>query len=174
MRDDAFTPLVLRRVRAHASDPAPSETREAIAAPEEPIAHPNQTDEPGMSAPKALPSTLPDAGCTSPTCIQRARTLAIRLAGEACARALKQAIAKNPLFVARFVGDALTAAGLPADATVRLCALDAPVCRAGVAAAIEVDDSLGRGDVIVAACDGTLRAVLDERAALLVRAASDV
>ena len=104
---------------------------------------------------------------------QLVRALAIRLAGEACARALRQAVVRNPLFIARFVDDAIAAAGSPARATVRLCSLDAAAVGETSDRTVLIDDALARGDVVVETQSGAVCANVADRARLLVRACAD-
>ena len=101
------------------------------------------------------------------------RERAIRLAGIACARALHEAIARNPLFVVRFVDDALAASGDAKGARVRLSAPDAAVCAGVVRCDVVADDALAPGEVVVESDGGSLRASIETRAERLVRAAAD-
>ena len=101
------------------------------------------------------------------------RALAIRLAGEACARALHQAIARNPLFVARFVDDALRAAGGQNGARARVRHEAAAACANRVRCDLASDDALAPGEVVVETASGSVRATLEDRAQILVRAAAD-
>jgi hypothetical protein len=97
------------------------------------------------------------------------RATAIRIAAAACARALRYAVDRNPRLVARFVDEALRAAGGPRDAIVRVAPA---VASAGVASRdhdLVADLSLSPGDVFIDCAAGTLGATLDERAELLVR-----
>ena len=101
------------------------------------------------------------------------RERAIKIAGEACARALRQAIARNPLFVARFVDDAMEAAGRETSKSVRLSPADAAACRDRVPTSVVADDALAPGEVVVEAAHGIVTATIDERARILVRAVAD-
>jgi hypothetical protein len=100
----------------------------------------------------------------------RVRAAAIRFAAAACARALRYAVDRNPRLVARFVDEALRAAGSPHNAVIRV----APAVTAVGAELKEhdfvADPSLAPGDVFIDCTAGTLGATLDERAEILVRA----
>lgn len=102
----------------------------------------------------------------------RVRDEAIRLAATACSRALRYAVDRNPRLVARFVDDALRAAGSPRHAIVRV----APSATASAQEQREhdyvADTSLAPGDVFIVCADGTLGATIEQRAEGLVRAAS--
>lgn len=99
------------------------------------------------------------------------REQAIGIAGKACARALHAAIARNPLFIARFVEDAIAAAG-PSPTRVRLSPADAQACGAFVDAEVVADRLVARGEVVVDTADGSVRATIEKRCAILVRAAA--
>jgi hypothetical protein len=102
----------------------------------------------------------------------RIRSAAIGLAAAACARALRYAIDRNPRLLARFVDDALRAAGGPQHATVRLAA-SAPLSGGEPGDHDFITDaSLSPGDVFVDCADGTLGATIEQRAQGLVRAVS--
>ncbi|HET9343300.1 MAG TPA: FliH/SctL family protein [Candidatus Eremiobacteraceae bacterium] len=101
------------------------------------------------------------------------RERATKIAGEACARALREAIARNPLFVARFVDDAMEVAGQGSGTTVRLSPVDAAACRDRVAASVAADETLASGDVVVETAHGIVSATVDQRARLLARAVAD-
>lgn len=101
------------------------------------------------------------------------RERAIKIAGEACARALREAIARNPLFVARFVDDALAAAGQGSDKTVRLSPVDAMACSDRLGVSVVADEALALGEVAVETAHGIVTATIEQRAGLLVRAAAD-
>lgn len=97
------------------------------------------------------------------------REQAINIAGEACARALQLAVARNPLFVARFVDAAIEAAGRGGAKTVRLSPVDAAACHGRTTACVVADESVARGEVIVETADGTVGATMQQRAQILVR-----
>jgi hypothetical protein len=151
-----FEPLRPRRfVRAAAPEPEPP-----TAAPTTPAI------EPKSQAPVEaviLPDTFDAA----------VRACAIRFAAIACARALREAIARNPLFVARFVDDAILAAGRIEGARVRLSPQDAAACADMLACEIIADKALQTGEVRIEKDGCSVGATLQERAALLVRAAAD-
>jgi len=109
----------------------------------------------------------------SDACAAAVREEAIRLAGLACARALHEAIARNPLFVTRFVEDALRASGDTSRARVRLRPVEASTCAGAVKCDVVADDALEPGEVVVECDRGTVRATIEERARRLARAAAD-
>lgn len=106
--------------------------------------------------------------CDSERCDVVVRERAIALAAEACAQALHVAIARNPLFVARFVDDAMRAAGAGQAKAVRLHPASAAVCTVGCE--IVADPTLESGEVVVDAATGPIHATIAQRADLLVRA----
>ncbi len=99
------------------------------------------------------------------------RSEAIRLASIACGRALRHAVVLHPRTIAGFVDDALAAAGNPRHARIWLHP-DAGTQRDMDHEQIW-DAKLEPGDVIVEHEDVMLRADLERRSALLVRAAAD-
>jgi len=102
----------------------------------------------------------------------RIRAVAIDLAATACARALHYAIDRNPRLVARFVDDALRAAGNPRNAVVRVAPAVTAVGAASRQHDFVADPSLAPGDVSIECAEGTVGATVEERAALLVRGAA--
>jgi len=98
------------------------------------------------------------------------RAAAIRFAADACARALHYAVDRNPRLVARFVDEALRAAGSPHNAVVRVAPAATSVGVASKKHDFVADSSLEMGDVFIDSATGTLGATLEERAELLVRA----
>lgn len=121
----------------------------------------------------ATQETAGSPACDPAACAIRVREQAIALAGQACARALREAIARNPLFVARFVDDALLAAGQSAVARVRLCPDAAAACAGRVRCEVVADGAMSPGEVVIETQGGAIRATLDERAHALARAAAD-
>ena len=105
-------------------------------------------------------------------CRARLREEAIRIAGSACARALGTAVARNPLFVARFVDEALRALGDPPGACIRVNPVIAPIV-SGADRVVTSDESLKAGDVRVEYGGASVGATLEERASLLARAIAD-
>lgn len=101
------------------------------------------------------------------------RARAIELAGVACARALHAAVARNRLFVARFVDDAIAAAGKSSAKRVRLSPDDAAAIAGRVGADVVADPAVEAGEVVVETPSGSVRATIEERSASLVRAAAD-
>jgi len=151
-----FTPLRPRRfVRAVAPEPEPPPAPAATHAVEQETPAPIET---------AI--VADDFGAAVRAC-------AIRFAAIACARALREAIARNPLFVARFVDDAILAAGGIEGARVRLSPQDAAACADTLACEIVADAALQTGEVRIEKDGGSVGATLDQRAGLLVRAAAD-
>ncbi|HZW73377.1 MAG TPA: hypothetical protein VFF43_07505, partial [Caldimonas sp.] len=87
--------------------------------------------------------------------------------------ALHEAIVRNPLFVARFVDDAVEAAGRATCKRVRLSPVDAAACNGRIDLDVVADGRIGAGDVIVEAIGGTVEATVGRRARVLARAAAD-
>jgi hypothetical protein len=163
-RSDDFVPFIARRIeRQPCVDVAPP----ADVAGEEAEARRPHDDET-----QTLPPP-PSRECDPPPGDAAARELAIRLAGIACARALHEAVARNPLFVARFVDDALQAFGDAKHARVRLRTVEAAACANTIGCDVVADDALAPGEVVVQSEGGALRASIEARAARLVRAAAD-
>jgi hypothetical protein len=160
--DDVFEPFVPRRIERHAvsaSDATPAAML-LVPKPEPPVQGINDSPSAVLATPPRDPLV----------CSAAVRAMAIRLASAACARALREAVARNPLFVARFVDEALRAAGDPADASVRLSPSDARLCAGFIRCDTIADTGLERGHVIVHAPSGAIEATIDERASTLVRA----
>jgi Flagellar assembly protein FliH len=151
-----FAPLRPRRF-VRATEPRPETP---------PAPPPAPAIEPEDAAPVEAVS-LPDNFATA------VRACAIRFAAIACARALHEAIARNPLFVARFVNDAILAAGGIEGARVRLSPQDAAACADTLACEIIADTALQTGEVRIEKNGCSAGATLEERASLLVRAAAD-
>jgi len=181
MTQNGFTPfeprVVIVRPRAQATplDPGSDAVREESVSPASP-----QSVENVLSVPDALDQTDPAEDREDEAkCCDEARTAAsvreraIKIAGEACARALREAIARNPLFVARFVDDAIEAAGSGSGKVVRLSPVDATACRGRLAMSVVSDEGVASGEVVVETAHGTVAATIDQRAQLLVRAVAD-
>jgi hypothetical protein len=162
--DDAFEPFVPRRIERHAVKTSDATPAAARLAPEREREPPAQRVDEAPAAVHAPPTRDPLA------CSAAVRAMAIRLASAACASALREAVARNPLFVARFVDEALRAAGDPLDANVRLNPFDARLCAGFIHCDTIADAGLERGQVIVHAGSGAIEATIDERASTLVRA----
>jgi hypothetical protein len=96
------------------------------------------------------------------------REEAIRIATQACALAMRTSVANDAAFVSRLVDEALELCGGLEVCAVRLHPQDAASVDAG-AAAIESDESVERGNVVVATTAGSLQTSIDERATLLAR-----
>jgi hypothetical protein len=161
---DAFEPFVPRRVSGEAGRGA-----------EQPQAAETQEKTPGCTV-DAVPDAPPvdrTPACDPDVCAVTLREMAIRLAGAACARALHEAIARNPLFITRFVDDALRAAGAPPDARARLRPDAAALCAGRVPCEVVADGGMAPGAVEIQTGCGSLRATLEERALALARAAAD-
>lgn len=170
MTPDGFAPFVPRIVVVRRQAEAiPPSTASAAGSEEEVLPAPAQPD------PKP-PVEVRDeeARCRGEErTVESVRELAIKIAGEACARALREAIAKNPLFVARFVDDAMEAAGRGSGNTVRLSPVDAVSCRGRLAMSVVADSGVAPGEVVVETPHGIVTASIDQRAYLLVRAVAD-
>ena len=99
------------------------------------------------------------------------REEAIRFASIAAARALRVALVDEAA-IAKYVDDALRACGHGGRATVRLHPRDARVYRSTHDVDVVGDDSCEVGQVVIELPTGSFGATVDERAALLVRAAA--
>jgi hypothetical protein len=181
MTQDGFAPFVPRVVivrptaQATSLDPGSNAVTEESAS-----AASAKSVEKFLSAPDAIDRSDPvEHRDDEAKCCGEARTAAsvreraIKIAGEACARALREAIARNPLFVARFVDDAIDAAGRGSGKTVRLSPVDAAACRGRVAVSVVADEGVAPGEVVVETTHGTVAATIDQRAQVLVRAVAD-
>lgn len=181
MPDTGFVPFAPRRL-CSASDSARNASDDPAAGhgeaePQEPIAESGTLDEPAAVESETIiadePSTALDPSrghnCADvdAACI---RAAAIRFAADACARALHYAVDRNPRLVARFVDEALRAAGSPHNAVVRVAPGATSVGVASKEHDFVADSSLEMGDVFIDCATGTLGATLEERAELLVRA----
>ena len=167
----SFTPLRLRRIVERLEPQSPPSLVDAAPSDDADEMRAVDGDEGAHQQPTA------SCGCDQrrvECTMDDVRTLAVRLAADACARALGHAVAKNPLFVVRFVNAAIAAAGWPQRAVARLCEHDAEVCRGFLAIDTRPDSTLGPGDVILETDGGSVRATLAERAHLLVRSAADL
>ena len=180
MAQGAFEPLRPRRVcitEQPAVDVAPFSHEPHVREPDRPSSDvPDATatfSNDALSVSQQASAAALGSSCDSSMCVATLRKLAIALAAKACARALHEAIARNPLFVVRFVDDALRAAGFEDSATVRLCAVDASACAYRLRGDVIADATLARGEVIVELAGGSIGASIEERAAGLVRAAAD-
>jgi flagellar assembly protein FliH len=160
--DDVFEPFVPRRIERHAATASSAPPAVAAIAPE--------PEPPAQDIDDALPAVFVPPQPDPLACSAAVRAMAIRLASAACARALREAVARNPLFVARFVDEALRAAADPVDASVRLNPSDARLCAGFIPCDTIADAGLERGQVIVQAGSGAIEATIDERASTLVRA----
>jgi hypothetical protein len=160
----AFVPRVLVREKPTATEPGTATDRQAHAV--EAV----RSEPAGQKVEQRVES---HARCNPAACEGRVRALAIVLAGRACARALHAAVAKNPLFVRRFVDDALHAASSPSHARVLLCARDAAACGGRMDCDVVSDDALSGGEIVVETTAGLVRATIEQRAEALVRAAAD-
>jgi hypothetical protein len=99
------------------------------------------------------------------------REEAIRFASIATARALRTTLAQDAAALTCYVDDALRACGRVVRARVRLHPVDAALYRPRSDVEIIADASSARGEVTVETDTGTLGATIEERAALLARAA---
>ena len=182
MPDNGFVPFAPRRLR-RPGDSAIAEVERAAARvveepPETEVAQgpvmaedggriESETGDADVPLPAQDSSTAHRCTDVDAACI---RAAAIRYAAAACARALRYAIDRNPRLIARFVDDALRAAGSPHNAVVRVAPAVTSVGAASKEHDFVADSSLAPGDVFVDCPAGTLGAMLEERAELLVRA----
>jgi flagellar assembly protein FliH len=165
---DGFDPFEPRRISRM---PLPQDAPED--APEE---APERSAEPPAPAEEqpAAPSFVCDpAPCDGAECAALARNQAIRLASAACARVLHLAFLRNPFFIARFVDDAIRAAGGEANARIRLRPEAATLCAGRVKCEIVADAALSPGEVVAETELGTIGATIEERARSLVRSMLD-
>jgi len=178
-----FEPYVPRRAGLRADAAGPAAVSEAQPAnSEEPIESLHR-GEAEVDPPSTEPEDRSDTptvrehdatgGCDPAACANRLRAEAIRLAASACALALKTAVARNPMFVARFVDDALQALRSRPDVRARLHPRSAAACAATLACEVLPDESLGDGDVVVEAGESSVRATIEERSLILVRRIAD-
>lgn len=93
---------------------------------------------------------------------------AIRIATQACALAIRTSLANDAAFVSHLVDEALELCGGLEVCAVRLHPRDTAGVDAG-AAAVESDESLACGDVVVTTSAGLLQTGIDGRATLLTR-----
>jgi hypothetical protein len=196
MHDAEFMPLRPRRQRAAAAplasddiEPA-GELRSAPASPphsadgppaivvsENDVA-PNQDSSEDVSFEEEVePAETPPAAARDPNDEEeRAASLrdeAIRFASIATARALRTTLAHDAAALTRYVDDALHACGRVTRARVRLHPADAQLYRPRRDVEVIADTSAMRGQVAVETDTGTVGATIEERAALLARAAAD-
>lgn len=193
MPDADFAPL---RPRRHGAAEAPDEVQEAQPSGEvvpAPIALPQPADGPKTASPPANVAPIPQhsedasaqgvwnlesppgASCERGDEAERAAELrdeAIRFASIATARALRTALAHDAAALTRYVDDALQACGRVTSARVRLHPADAALYRPRRGVEIIADAAAQRGDVAVEGDTGIVSATIEERAGLLVRAAS--
>ena len=168
MSENGFMPFVPRRLERHcASAPATSDQTASTEDPPVPaVVEPENIS--GLSGEVAAACAI-EAGDSD---VVSVRDLAIELAAAACARALRYAVDRNPRLLARFVDDALRAAGNPKDAAVRVAPATSITGDHAGTHTFVADPSLSPGDVVVSCESGTLGATIEDRAARLVRAAS--
>jgi hypothetical protein len=164
-----------------------SEAREESAKPLELVPatmttalEPGDACEPEAGAP-VVPSEDPPALCGeaalagAPDALEQVALLreeAARFAAIACARALRATLADVPGTINRFVDDALRACGRVPHATVRLHPDDALAYRPQRDVDVIADPSCELGSVSVQTEDGVVAATIDQRAALLAKAAA--
>jgi len=181
MTDNGFTPLVPRRLVGEQTPLAPPDIGEQA-----PLAPPDVRGQASLAPPdvrgqaslaplevsaerrRALLLTRVSAESEE----TRIRAAAVDLAATACARALRYAVDRNPRLLARFVDDALRAAGSPKSATVRVAPPTAIAAEATIEHDVVADSTLSPGDVFVNCDAGEIGATIEERAARLVRAAA--
>ena len=199
MGDGDFVPFVPRRVSHASGEPPVCELPIEGPPPDEPeeVAHdtpasgipsanddravePIPSDAPahnGAGVPvssttdEILASTVEDVAAAACDHSLAIRNEAIRLAAIACGCALRHAVMLHPAVIARFVDDALAAAGHPAHA--RICVHPDSIAAITAPGHDRIaDDRLSPGDVTVVCDDTSVGATLLERASLLVRAAA--
>jgi len=172
MTADGFEPYVPRAARTIAAPNLENEAMDRAIddADRDDVA---ETERTGTLPKASIAQPVTIIACDPRRCRAQLRDLAIHLAGEACARAMRIAIARNPLFVARFVDDAMRAEGRSVEAKVRLHPADARTCAGAIVSDIIADPALERGEVRIDSPHGTLGATIAERASKLVRAAAD-
>ncbi|HEY5095572.1 MAG TPA: hypothetical protein VII69_10680, partial [Candidatus Eremiobacteraceae bacterium] len=152
MIDSGFVPLVPRRLVGGQASLAPSDVGEqASLAP--PDVGGQASLAPFAGERRRGPSLTPIN--TEPDEI-RIRAAAVELAAAACARALRYAVDRNPRLLARFVDDALRAAGSPKTATVRVAPPMAVAAARSTEHDVVADHGLSPGDVFVDCDAGTV------------------
>lgn len=123
--------------------------------------------------------TAEDAGAAAPlqaaiASVQRLadiRNEAVRLAAVACGKALRRAMLLDPGLLAKFVDDALSGSPSADGAVVRLNPKDVATAAPTSCDTIS-DPSLAPGEFAIDTSSGTISGNVEERAALLVLAAS--
>jgi len=130
------------------------------------------TTEPVRLPGENWPHDFPDACEGEEERLAQIREEAIRFASIATARALRSALTNDALALTRYVDDALRACGRFDRATVRLHPADVGHYRPRSDVEVVADASSIRGEVIVETDAGSVRAVIEDRAALLARAAT--
>ena len=172
MIENGFAPFAPRRLHRN-DEPAPAAIADVAAEEDDaqPIA-PVPEPEPVATAVAEPVATGQDEVDDLDRPATNIRAAAIELAAAACARALRYAVDRNPRLLARFVDDALRAAGSPRTAVVRIAPLPPFVCAESDAHDFVADPALSPGDVFVDCEAGTLGATIEERAERLVRAAA--
>jgi hypothetical protein len=166
MPDSRFVPLAPRRLqRAHESACAEIENAVPVCAADEQCCEPAVHLAPMVAA---GPDRADAESCDTDAAVIRAT--AIRIAAAACARALGYAVNRNPRLVARFVDEALRAAGSPHNAVVRVAPAVTTVGPEAREHDFVADPSLAPGDVFIDCAAGAIGATLRERADILVRA----
>jgi hypothetical protein len=152
---------------AHSISPAPEPGPRAIEIADRPVIGPEEFRDTLQSA------TNPDAArAGTDSDATRIRAAAIELAAAACERALRYAVDRNPRLLARFVDDALRAAGSPRRAIVRIATSATIAAAESHTYDLVADPELSPGDVFVDCDAGSLGATVGERAERLVRAAA--
>jgi flagellar biosynthesis/type III secretory pathway protein FliH len=189
MPEPVFSLYVPRRLRAAAADPVDdrSEVRgadEASCDAQQPMAE----DAPADLIDEARAEDEGDAGSADAaegvavaTPLQAAiasvqrladiRNDAVRLAAVACGKALRRGMLLDPAQLARFVDDALSDAQARDGAVVRLNPNDVAAAASPSCDTIS-DPSLAPGEFAIDTSSGTISGNVEERAALLVLAAS--
>lgn len=177
MSESAFVPLSPRRLHPRIDIESGADAVAAIETDDVARIEVDASEGDAAQATMAPEVALPDNGPgTVPVDVAldaaRIRAAAISLAAAACARALRYAVDRNPRLLARFVDDALRAAGSPQHAVVRLAPSAAMSGGENGDHDYVADASLSPYDVFVDSADGTLGATIEQRAQGLVRAVS--
>lgn len=128
-----------------------------------------------VQAPPPLDDDTPIAEHASDDGEERAAVLreeAIRFAAIATARALRVGLAADTAALTRYVDDALQACGRVTRARIRLHPSDATLYRPRRDVDVVADPSSARGEIVVETEAGSVHATIENRAALLARAAA--
>jgi len=120
------------------------------------------------------PQEFSDARDDEEERLAQIREEAIRFAAIATSRALRSALENDAVALTKYVDDALRACGRFGRARVRLHPADVSHYRPRSDVEVVADDTCACGEVVVETEAGSVRGVIDDRAALLARAAAHV